>query len=386
MTRLSDAAAIPIHEYVVKVASRCNLACDYCYVYTMADQSWRARPVFPSDETMAAAARRIGEHARTHEQSEIKVVLHGGEPLLAGARRLDRIATTIRRACPEETAVDLSIQTNGVLLDDSVIAIIRAHRMKVGVSIDGSRDHHDRHRLRMDGGGSYDATARALRLLREHRDLYAGLLCVVDLENDPIEVYESLLEFEPPVVDFMLPLGNWTVPPPRPAKAGTAGTPYADWLVALFDRWYGVPEQETSVRLFREIINLLLGGQSRSDQIGLSPVAYVVIDTDGTFQQADMLKSTAAGQAETGLNVFDHPVDAVLAHPEVRARQSGVAALADVCRRCPLVRVCGGGNYVHRYRAGAGFGHPSVYCQDLQRLIRHIATRVRSDLIVLSAR
>ncbi len=154
----------------------------------------------------------------------------------------------------------------------------------------------------------------------------------------------------------------------------------------MFDRWYDVPRQETTVRLFREIMHLLLGGESASDQVGLSPVAYLVIDTDGSFQQADMLKSAAPGQPETGFNVFDHAVDAVLEHPEVRARQSGIASLADTCRRCALVRVCGGGNYTHRYGADHGFRHPSVYCPDLQRLIRHIADRVRSDLTARRAR
>lgn len=373
----------PIREYVVKVASRCNLACDYCYVYTMVDQSWRTRPAFPSADTVTAIARRIAEHASAHELAEITVVLHGGEPLLAGADRLDRIATTIRQACPTGISVDLRVQTNGVLLDESWLPFLRAHDIKVGVSMDGGPTQHDRHRLRRDGGGSYDSTARALRLLRAHPEHYAGLLCVVDLDNDPVQVYESLLEFAPPVIDFMLPLANWTTPPPRHASGDTA---YADWLVTVFDRWYRVPHQETEVRLFREIIHLVLGGRSSSDQIGLSPVAYLVVDTDGTFQQADMLKSAAAGQPETGLNVFDHTVDTVLSHPEVRARQEGVASLADTCQRCALVRVCGGGNYTHRYRAGHGFRQPSVYCRDLQRLIRHIASQVRSDLVAQGAR
>ena len=29
----------PVHDVVLKVHQRCNLACDYCYVYTQADQS-----------------------------------------------------------------------------------------------------------------------------------------------------------------------------------------------------------------------------------------------------------------------------------------------------------------------------------------------------------
>ncbi|HEX2745877.1 MAG TPA: radical SAM protein, partial [Streptosporangiaceae bacterium] len=34
----------PFRQFVIKMHSRCNLACDYCYMYTMADQSWRSLP------------------------------------------------------------------------------------------------------------------------------------------------------------------------------------------------------------------------------------------------------------------------------------------------------------------------------------------------------
>jgi uncharacterized protein len=368
---------VPITEYVLKVASRCNLSCDYCYVYTMADQSWRNRPKFPSRETVAATARRIGEHAKTHDLDSVSIALHGGEPLLAGRERIAEVVTAVRRACPPGTAVQARVQTNGVLLDGPMLESLRAHDVRVGVSLDGDRVQHDRHRRDHGGQGSWDATARALQLLRDNPDLYSGLLCVIELANDPVEVYESLLEFAPPMVDFLLPQANWLVPPPR----NGAETPFADWLIAVFDRWYGGP-QETGVRLFQEIMHLLLGGRSTSDQVGLSPVAYLVVDTDGSFQQADMLKSAAPGQPETGFNVFDHTVDAVLTHPEVRARQAGIDSLADACHQCALVRVCGGGNYTHRFGVDHGFRHPSVYCPDLTRLIHHIAGRVRSDLAV----
>jgi uncharacterized protein len=368
----------PISEYVVKLASRCNLGCDYCYVYTMADQSWRTRPLFPSRETMATTARRIGEHTQAHRLDTVSVVLHGGEPLLAGSERIAELITAIRQACPSGTAVDARVQTNGVLLDEPMLVGLRAAGVRVGVSLDGSRPHHDRHRRDHGGQSSWDDTARALRLLRDNRDMYSGVLCVIDLANDPVEVYEALLEFTPPAVDFLLPQANWLMPPPRHGAA----TPYADWLIAVFDRWYGTPHQETGVRLFQEIIHLLLGGRSISDHVGLSPVAYLVVDTDGSYQQVDMLKSTVPGQPETGFTVFDHPVDTVLTHPEIRARQAGVASLADDCQRCALVRVCGGGSYTHRFGTDHGFRHPSVYCPDLTRLIHHVYGRVRSDLAV----
>jgi sulfatase maturation enzyme AslB (radical SAM superfamily) len=43
-----------------------------------------------------------------------------------------------------------------------------------------------------------------------------------------------------------------------------------------------------------------------------------------------------------------------------------------VCQTCPVVKVCGGGYIPHRYSAARKFDNPSVYCRDLEKLIRHI--------------
>jgi uncharacterized protein len=82
----------------------------------------------------------------------------------------------------------------------------------------------------------------------------------------------------------------------------------------------------------------------------------------------------------TGLNVSDRSFDTAMEHPSIVARQLGLAGLADSCRACPVVDVCGGGLYPHRYRNGTGFLNPSVYCPDLLRLIGHISARVSADV------
>ena len=107
--------------------------------------------------------------------------------------------------------------------------------IRVGISLDGDRAANDRHRRYADGCSSYDKVIAAIGLLRSRfLDLYGGLLCTIDVANDPVAVYESLMELGPPQIDFLLPHATWDDPP---ARAQAAGTEYGDWLIAIFDRW-----------------------------------------------------------------------------------------------------------------------------------------------------
>jgi uncharacterized protein len=365
--------AVALSQFVLKVHSRCDLACDHCYVYESADQSWRGRPLAISGDVVSRTAQRIAEHAASHRLGTVQVVLHGGEPLLAGRVKLGQIATELRSALAGICGLDLRIHTNGVLLDEEFCELFAEHDIRVGISIDGDRAANDRHRRYADGRSSYDKVVRAVGLLRtgRFRHLYAGLLCTIDLANDPAAVYDSLMELDPPRIDFLLPHATWEDPPPRPPGADDQ---YADWLIAIFDRWIAAG-RPAGVRTFESIISTLTGGDSLTEALGLAPTALVVIETDGTYEQVDSLKTAFEGAPVTGLNVFDHSLDAVGQHPGIAARQQGLAGLCQTCRDCPVVTSCGGGLYTHRYRAANGFVNPSVYCADLLKLITHISDR-----------
>ena len=373
----------PFREFIVKVHSRCDLACDYCYMYEMADQSWRHRPRAMSEQTADTAARRIGEHARSHGLREITLILHGGEPLLAGRDLISRLVTATRRSAGSGVTVHAAVQTNGVELSDAYLDLFDELDVRVGVSIDGYAEAHDRHRRYPSGRGSYPAVAAALERLRRFPHLYGGLLCTVDLRNDPVRTYLALADLEPPKIDFLLPHGTWLNPPPGRTRA-PASTPYADWLTEIFDYWY--PKPQTRIRLFEEIMHLLLGGTSGSEIVGIASAQMVVIETDGAIEQEDTLKAAYAGAAATALHIERDSLDAALVLPQIAARQIGVRALAAQCRACPVRSVCGGGLYSHRYDQDTGFLNPSVYCPDLFALIRHIRGRVLEDLNASRAR
>ncbi|MFJ6050950.1 radical SAM/SPASM protein FxsBH, inactivated beta-hydroxylase extension form [Streptomyces sp. NPDC092307] len=364
---------IPFREIVLKVHSRCDLACDHCYVYEHADQSWRARPKVISPEVISHTASRLAEHARDHALPSVTVILHGGEPLLAGTARLRLVCEEFTRALDGIAELDLRIHTNGLQLSTRYLDLFDEYGVRVGISLDGDRAANDRHRRFADGRTSHPLVLAAVALLRSepYRHLYQGLLCTVDVANDPVAVLDALVELEPPRVDFLLPHATWETPPARPDGAPDA---YARWLLRIFDHWdrLGRP---VPVRLFESLLSTLRGGPSLTESLGLAPTDLVVVETDGTLEQVDSLKSAFEGAAATGFNVFDHAFDQVAAHPGVRARQLGLAGVSDSCRRCPVVRSCGGGLYTHRYRDRNGFDNPSVYCTDLRELVDGVEGR-----------
>ena len=388
--------ATSISQYVLKVHSRCNLACDHCYVYEHADQSWRTKQQVISSQTVAMAARRIREHAIVHRLADVFVVLHGGEPMLLGKTRMRALLDVLISQVESVADLDLRIHTNGLLLDEQWCAMFREYGVKVGVSLDGDRAANDRHRVFADGRGSHDQVLDALRLLRrpENRHLYAGILCTVDLANDPVAVYRALAAQEPPNLDLLLPHATWERPPYRPVGQRS---PYADWLMQVYRCW-DRDGRRIPIRIFNSVLSTARGGSSLTEALGTDPGDLLVIDTNGDWEQPDSMKTAFDGAAATGMNVSGHAVDEVAAHPAIVARQGGVAALCATCRACPVVRVCGGGLYAHRFgpdpharrRSGtdpAEFDHPSVYCADLKALIDAVlaANRIPAPRAVVRA-
>jgi uncharacterized protein len=361
------APAPALTQFVLKVHSRCNLACNHCYVYEHADQSWRDRPLMIAADTVRIAADRIAEHASRHKLPRVSVVLHGGEPLLLGEKALRSVLARLRSTIDPVATLELRMQSNGVLLTEAVCQLLVEFGVRVGVSVDGDQVANDRHRLFPNGATSYPQALAGIALLSrpEYRRAFAGILCTVDLANDPIRVYDALRTMAPPQLDLLLPHATWDQPPDRPdgQRAG-----YGRWLRRIYERWCD-EGRPLPIRLFQSLESTGGGGPSWSEWVGLDPADLVVIETDGAWEQVDSLKTAYHGAPVTGLDVFVNSVDEVAAHPGIARRQLGLADLCAECRACPVVTQCGGGLFTHRYRTGSGFDNRSVYCDDLVELI-----------------
>jgi uncharacterized protein len=362
---------IELDTVLIKVASRCNINCSYCYVYNMGDGGWADMPNQISYDTTAAVAKALRELSFT-QQRPFAVVLHGGEPLLLGLVKLRRLIFSLRNALPADCAI--SIQTNGILLTEEIIDLCSATRVTVSVSIDGPPQVHDKYRIGHTGRGTYDQVLKGIELLRSHPDsgfLFTGLLAVIDPESDPAEIYSFFKGLNPPSVDFIYRDGNHSRLPA--GKRTLHSTEYGRWLAGLLDVYLADPDP-IRIRILDDMIKLMLGGSGTKDGVGLTDYGVLIIDTDGSITKNDTLKSSynGADRFKQKWSVHTHALGDVLASPEFEAYHRMQRPNSKICLSCPELRVCGGGMTLHRWRDDNGYDNPSVYCADQTLLIDHI--------------
>jgi uncharacterized protein len=368
---------VPLRTYVVKVVSRCNLNCDYCYMYNLQDRTYRDQPPSMTPVVTKALIRRIRDHARRHGLTKVHMILHGGEPLLFRQDRLAQWVSSVRAGLRPEVEVAFSMQSNGVLLDDSWIDLLADLEVRIGISVDGPREAHDLHRVDRHGVGSFDHVLAAIRLLQRHprgRLIFSTVMAVVNVDLDPDELFDFWQFLDVPGFDLSLPHANFLHRPPRGRWS------YGDWMVRFFDRWWEQNRADRHVRYFENMLRMYAGFPISTDNIGGKPVDVVVIETDGSIEPTDAFKSCFNGATKLGLNVLTHELDDVATSPMVAVFQHGADALCSRCQACHLRDVCGGGYMPHRYHPFNGFDNPSVYCADLMQLLDHIAARIHVAL------
>lgn len=372
-----DAYAIPrIGEAILKIHSRCNLDCDYCYVYNLGDESWREQPRIMTPQTIQAFADRMGEYLDEAPPKSFHVTFHGGEPLLAPPEAFDEATRILRNAAPKRTVMQFGVQTNATLLTESYLKVFRRNAIHIGVSLDGGQEENDRHRVTRAGAPSYDLAAKNVKAMVQdprYYKLFTGILAVIDVQNDPLKTYYELLKFRPPSIDFLLPHGNWDTPPAGLETAYERQTaPYATWLNTIFDEWFPRQTNSVRIRIFDSLIHLLTGGRSGVESVGSAQNNLVVVETDGSYEMVDTLKSAPGKIAKTGLHVRRNSLHEAQDYMLQKQHTLGALALAEVCKDCPIVRQCGGGYVPHRYKSGDAFRRETVYCQDMLRLVPHV--------------
>ncbi len=359
-----------IRSLVVKIAQRCNLNCSYCYVYNHEDKSYRRRPVFMSRQIFGALVDRIQAYLETQPDHELDLIFHGGEPMLLPPDELDAWLSDAARQLG--TKVRYGLQTNGTLVSERWLQVLKKHRISPAISIDGTPEVHDAFRVDHAGKGSYNKVVDGLRKLID-AGLDPGALCVINPGHAGIEVYRHLRSLGLKRINFLLPDATHDSKPLLYGKLGP--TCVADYLIPIFDEWFEEDDPEIIVKLFVEVLRLLFGGTPLTDNFGasLDGQSYLIIESDGSIHGTDVLKICYEGASDTGLNVLENGFDDLpRSSPLVFQIIDRGVPLCETCLACPEREICRGGAMAHRYSRAREFDNPTAWCADMLKLIDHI--------------
>jgi uncharacterized protein len=366
-------ADVPVFAFVlVKLASRCNIDCTYCYWFRDADVY--KKPAVLTLEAEDAFCRKLEDHIRQFELDHFLIVFHGGEPLLFPKRRFkalqDKLITIEERT---GCVIERGVTTNAILVDDEWAEIFKTKRVMPSVSIDGPAEIHDKTRLDFKGKGTHAATLRGLDILRS-AGIEPGIISVANPATDPAQ----LLAY---VVDE-LGVDHFDILPPD-ANHGDHPPPIADYFIRLFDIWFDrYSARGVRISTLDAMIRGLSGQLSICDTIGLGPIDTVTLMTDGSLEPLDVLRIAGDGSTSTQSSVFANGLQDVQEDPRWLVAYRASVTLPEVCRRCEFLDACGGGHLAQRWSAERGYDNPSVYCDSWKRIFAHIWARIAPTFVV----
>ncbi len=159
--RPTDAQQRPLVHLTLNVAHRCNLSCAYCFAGQGpygGEASLMNKPTAQRAIDVFLAQPSIGE--------KLSITFFGGEPLLNVPMIEFVIAYANQEATKQGKQMSFTITTNGTLLSQRVVDLLKQHHVSMMVSIDGPKGIQDQlRRTRSRGKSSYDLIAARMKML-----------------------------------------------------------------------------------------------------------------------------------------------------------------------------------------------------------------------------
>lgn len=356
---------------VLKTVERCNIDCTYCYFFNSNDDSYKFHPPYISQNVIEKTAAFLAQGAEDLDIDIIKIIFHGGEPLMQKIDKFDAMCDTFKNTLHKQK-VEFSTQTNAMLINDKWIEVLHKHNVSIGISIDGPAEYHDKYRVDKKGNGTHKIVEQKIRELKASPLIDdVGVLTVINPEFDAKIIYRYFVdELSIKKIDFLPMDCNYDIKPSFDISK------MAQFWRTLFTEWVMDANPEIKIRFIDSIINLFKGGHSTIYGVNMmseDSTPLISIASNGALSPSDEFSSTDLTLMRT-TNVenstlrefFDDRVFKIINHAFYNSPKE--------CKKCCWEKVCNGGGIVNRYSSINGFDNPSIYCSALKQLYTLIAS------------
>ncbi len=362
---------------IVKVASRCNLNCTYCYMYNMGDDSYKLQPKYMSLDTVKDMFSRLSDHCNKYNLVRFLIVFHGGEPLLCDVDFYKKFMQIAKETISKNIKMSYAMQTNGILLTHELAQELKLLEIQVGISLDGTEISNNKNRIYHNGKGSYNEILRGFEIIKNtFGKEYANCLCVINTDEKPDIVYSHFKKIGASNVHFLFQDFNYLT-----ASTDTV-PPVGNWLSEMYDVWFNDEDpNKPSLRPLTDLVSLMFEFTRFSEIFGKGYNDVLVIETNGSIETVDTLKICGDSFTKTTFHVRSNNLDDIYSNSKLaKLYYNAHHQLSKKCQNCPVESICGGGFLGHRFSNENEFDNPSVYCKEIVKIISHIQNRVIENL------
>ena len=344
------------------VGDGCNYRCDYCFHHDVLEKL---------DRMSLGAVEEIYRTAHAALGENVEFTWHGGEPTLAGLPFFER-AMELQIAVFGKL-VDNTIQTNGSQMSPAWVNFFRAHRFSVGISIDGSREAHDRHRRNAAGKGTFDRTLRAMECLRDAGYPFGVIAVFTPGDSDPAALYDLVTK------------AGATRMSTNPAAVATErglsplAEAYGAFVVGLIRRWMERGGAGTFLAEVADFLGGLIGGWQPTCYVNGSCSHFLTIQKDGWVKACCDRNTDFNAHPETYLgNIQATGLSEILNGPAI----AHFAAQADVnpvsCSGCEWLDMCRGGCSHQRMVEGGHLAAHDPFCKSYKIIFAFLQSAIDS--------
>lgn len=350
----------------------CNFRCKYCYLCNSTKQkSYKLNVDFVSSFLSQLKGILPADYR------EVKIIWHGGEPLLWGIDNYRKVFEFLRCEL-SDLIIKNSIQSNLSLINDDYIDLFQQYDVKLGFSFDGPKEINDVHRLSVNGMGSYDIIMEKLKLCRTH-ELNVGCVAVCSRKfiGNVKQIYNFMNEQQ---LNFKLnPLFITGEAVNIKDMYGVTAMEYANIMVELFDIMMNNNHSISEDNLLEMGIAVATGatdhcqfGCNCQDHfLAIAPTGDVM--PCGRFCDNDLLKYSYG-------NLHNESLAEILP----RIKQSETYKRAEYiaqsgCAKCKWYSICHGGCLHDGFLASGDFRHKTFLCSAYQKIFAHIEKRLHEN-------
>lgn len=278
---------MPVLNLLIKPASgSCNMRCRYCFYADEQDK----REVRSYGKMSVDTMHILVDKAMEYGDRECTIAFQGGEPTLVGLDFYkDLVAYVEAHKNPKRLKIHYAIQTNGYAVDEEWARFFAENHFLVGVSLDGTKEIHDRYRVDAEGKGTYQRILATIQLFEKYKVEY-NILTVVTAASvrSGQKIYNFFKKNKigyQQYIECLDPIGE------VPGSHEYSLTPekYEQFLKSIFDAWYLDMKAGTYVynRYFENLMMIIDGRQPESCSMNGICGRQWVVEADGSTYPCD---------------------------------------------------------------------------------------------------